>query len=129
MSSPINVLNTNLEPCSKDPLTGYFRNSYCDTCDEDIGAHTVCCRVSEEFLEFSKRAGNDLSTPLPELGFPGLKPGDQWCVCAARWREAYEAGYACPVVLESTNYETLKHVPLEYLQEYAIDNSNFDSAD
>jgi uncharacterized protein (DUF2237 family) len=121
MSTPLNVLNKNLEPCSKNPLTGFFRNGYCDTCNEDMGVHAVCCRVTDEFLEFSKQAGNDLSTPIPEFGFPGLKDGDQWCVCAARWKEAYDAGFACSVVLESTHIETLKYVPLDILLEFAVD--------
>ncbi|MBU1097363.1 MAG: DUF2237 domain-containing protein [Ignavibacteriae bacterium HGW-Ignavibacteriae-2] len=120
MTNPKNVLGENLEPCGKDPVTGFFRNSYCDTCDEDFGVHSVCCRVTEEFLKFSKITGNDLSTPRPEFDFPGLKPGDQWCVCASRWKHAFDSGYACPVVLKSTHEATLNIIPLEALKKYAI---------
>lgn len=119
MAIPKNVLGGNLDPCGKEPMTGFFRNGYCDTCDEDLGIHSVCCLVTEEFLEFSKKAGNDLSTPMPQFGFAGLKPGDKWCVCAARWKEAYNAGFACPVVLESTHEKTLEIIDLEILEEYA----------
>ena len=120
MSYPKNVLGGNLELCGKEPMTGYFRNGFCDTCDEDFGVHTVCCKVTKEFLEFSQAAGNDLSTPVPEYGFPGLQPGDQWCVCAARWLQAYRAGFACRVVLESTHEKTLEIVDLELLKEFAV---------
>ena len=120
MSYPKNVLGGNLESCGKDPVTGYFRNGYCDTCDEDLGVHTVCCLVSEDFLEFSQETGNDLSTPIPDYGFPGLKPGDRWCVCAPRWKQAYDNGFACPVILEATHEATLEIIPIEVLLEYAI---------
>ena len=115
-----NVLGGELKLCCKDPLTGFYRNGRCDTGPEDAGSHTVCARVTAEFLEFSKRSGNDLSTPVPEYGFPGLKPGDCWCVCAGRWREAYFAGVAPPVRLESTHERALEYVPLEELQEHAL---------
>ncbi len=120
MPAPKNVLGGDLIPCGKDPVTGFFRNGYCDTCDEDLGVHSVCCRVTEEFLEFSLEAGNDLSTPIPEYGFSGLKPGDQWCVCAARWLQAYEAGFACPVVLEATHEATLEFISIEILSQFAV---------
>lgn len=114
-----NVLGGPLKPCSHDPVTGFFRDGSCHTCAEDTGLHTVCTEVSAEFLAFSKQAGNDLSTPRPEWGFQGLKPGDRWCVCALRWLEAAEAGCAAPVILNATNEATLTCVPLELLQEYA----------
>jgi uncharacterized protein (DUF2237 family) len=114
-----NVLGGELEPCSTDPLTGFYRNGCCDTGGEDAGVHTVCARMTEEFLEFSKQAGNDLSTPRPEYGFAGLKPGDQWCLCASRWAEALAAGQAPEVVLESTHARTLEWVDLADLQRHA----------
>lgn len=119
MEPSLNVLGGPLRSCSRDPMTGWFRDGCCNTDANDRGSHTICCRVTEEFLEFSRARGNDLSTPAPEYGFPGLKPGDQWCVCAARWREAYQAGRACPVVLESTHRGALQHVRLEELLEHA----------
>ncbi len=114
-----NVLGGLLKPCSVDPVTGFFRNGSCDTCEEDEGCHTVCVEVSVDFLAFSKAAGNDLSTPRPEFDFPGLNPGDRWCVCAARWLEALEADRAAPIVLASTHERTLTIVPLELLQQHA----------
>src|SRR3954470_24445203 len=114
-----NVLGGPLKPCSTAPVTGFFRNGRCDTCTEDHGCHTVCVEVSTEFLAFSSAAGNDLSTPRPEYGFPGLKPGDRWCVCAARWLECLEAGSAAPVALAATHQRTLEIVPLEILQRHA----------
>ncbi len=114
-----NVLGGPLKPCSVDPLTGFFRNGSCDTCAEDAGCHTVCVEVSAEFLAFSRAAGNDLSTPRPEFGFPGLSPGDRWCVCAARWLEAVELGVGSPVVLASTHERTLEIVTEEMLRQYA----------
>ena len=116
----INVFGTQLETCCNDPKTGFFRNGLCDTCKEDIGVHTVCILATEKFLNFSKSAGNDLSTPRPELQFPGVKPGDRWCLCAIRWKEAYDKGMAPPVFLESTHIETLKLVDLNLLQQYAV---------
>lgn len=114
-----NVLGTELIPCSLDPVTGFFRNGCCETGPEDIGLHTVCVVMSAEFLAFSKAAGNDLSTPIPQYGFHGLKPGDRWCLCAPRWKEALDAGMAPQVVLESTHEETLAIVPLGVLKDYA----------
>ncbi len=114
-----NVLGTELETCSTDPMTGFFRNGCCDTGPLDRGVHTVCSRVTAEFLEFSKARGNDLSTPRPEFAFPGLQPGDKWCLCAARWAEAFEAGKAPKVVLEATHEATLGVVSLEVLKAYA----------
>ena len=114
-----NVLGGPLKPCSTQPLTGFFRNGRCDTCAEDQGCHTVCVEVTTEFLAFSRAAGNDLSTPVAEYGFPGLKPGDRWCVCAARWLEVLEMGVASPVVLAATHERTLEIVPLEILQQHA----------
>lgn len=118
-----NVLGGSLVACCLDPLTGFYRNGRCDTATEDIGRHVVCAEVTEDFLEFSRRQGNDLSTPAPELGFPGLQPGDRWCVCAARWREALEAGVAPPVVLGATHETALEVVGLEELLDHALDVS------
>ena len=118
-----NVLGGELQPCGRQPLTGFFRNGCCDTGDEDLGRHTVCARMTAEFLEFSRRQGNDLVTPVPEAGFPGLEPGDRWCLCAARWRQALEAGVAPPVVLSATHESTLELVPLEDLTRHGLDVS------
>ena len=116
---PRNVLGGPLKPCSTAPLTGFFRDGYCRTCAEDQGSHTVCVEVTAAFLVFSKESGNDLSTPRPDLHFPGLQPGDRWCVCAARWLEAYAVGAAPPVVLGSKSEHALEIVPLEALQRHA----------
>lgn len=116
-----NVLGGPLETCCTNPMTGWFRNGRCDTEPGDAGRHVVCVHATAEFLEFSKRAGNDLSTPRPEFGFPGVKPGDRWCVCAARWLEAYEAGMAAPVILAATEESALEVVPLEALKSHALD--------
>ena len=116
-----NVLGTELEPCSYDPLTGFYRNGCCDTGAEDVGLHTVCIEATAEFLEFSKSVGNDLSTPIPEYEFPGVKPGDRWCLCAQRWQQAYEAGVAPPVYLEATHATTSEWVDLDGLRAHAID--------
>jgi uncharacterized protein (DUF2237 family) len=116
-----NVLGGELEPCSLDPVTGFFRNGCCETSHEDVGMHTVCAVMTAEFLDFSKAAGNDLSTPVPEYGFDGLKPGDRWCLCAPRWKEALDAGAAPKVVLESTHEETLAIVPLGVLKDHAVE--------
>jgi uncharacterized protein len=113
--SGLNVLGSGLVACSYDPLTGYFRDGCCDTDATDFGNHTVCARVTEDFLEFSRRRGNDLTTPQPHVRFRGLKAGDRWCLCAVRWLEAHEAGVAPPVVLEATHEAALKVVPLEVL--------------
>lgn len=114
----LNVLGGELETCSRNPMTGFYRDGCCNTGPEDIGAHLVCSQVTEEFLEFSRAAGNDLSTPRPEFGFPGLSPGDRWCVCAARWKEALEAGVAPPVVLEATHVNTLDFVSINDLKRH-----------
>ncbi len=116
-----NVLGGELKPCSARPLTGFFRNGCCETSAEDVGMHTVCAVMTAEFLAFSKQAGNDLSTPRPEFGFPGLKPGDRWCLCAPRWKEALDAGAAPKVVLDATHEETLAIVPLGVLKDYAME--------
>ena len=110
-----NVVGGELLPCSVEPVTGFFRDGCCATGPEDVGSHTVCARMTAEFLEFSKLAGNDLSTPRPEWGFAGLQPGDRWCVCAARWLEAYRAGVAAPVILGATHERALEVVPIEAL--------------
>ena len=119
-STAKNVLGTALKTCGTDPMTGFFRDGCCNTSDDDQGIHTVCAEVTEDFLQFSKEAGNDLSTPRPEYGFPGLKAGDRWCLCAARWAEAADAGMAPRVVLEATHARTLDLVPLAQLQRFAI---------
>ena len=116
----INVLGGVLMPCSTEPLTGFFRDGCCNTGPEDRGLHTVCVVLTAEFLAFSKSAGNDLSTPMPQYGFAGLKPGQRWCLCAARWQEAFEAGAAPQVVLESTHAVTLQVVSLADLKKHAI---------
>lgn len=116
-----NVLGGVLEPCSTVPLTGFFRDGCCNTSAEDVGSHTVCAVMTKEFLAFSKATGNDLSTPRPEYGFPGLKPGDRWCLCAPRWQEALEAGQAPRVVLRATEREALEWCALEDLQANAVD--------
>lgn len=112
-----NVLGTELQTCSADPLTGFYRNGCCDTGAEDLGRHIVCAEVTEAFLAFSKQQGNDLSTPQPEFGFPGLVPGDRWCLCASRWQEAFEAGVAPPVVLEATHALALEWADLGDLED------------
>ena len=115
-----NVLGTPLQPCSFDPNTGFFRDGHCHTCAQDHGSHTVCAVMTAEFLAFSKSRGNDLSSPMPQFEFPGLKAGDHWCLCAGRWLEAYEAGKAPKVNLEATNEAALAIVPLEALHEHAF---------
>ena len=105
---------------SDNPKTGFFRNGLCDTCKEDTGVHTVCILATEEFLKFSKSVGNDLSTPHPEFQFTGVNPGDHWCLCALRWKEAYDNGMAPPVFLDSTHIETLKLINLNILQQFAL---------
>ena len=116
-----NVLGGPLASCSDEPLTGFFRDGCCNTGPEDVGLHVVCAKVTQAFLEFARRQGNDLITPAPHYGFPGLKPGDRWCVCVGTWRQAYEAGVAPPVVLAATHEETLAVVPLERLRQLAVD--------
>ncbi len=117
-----NVLGEPLEPCSFDPVTGFYRNGSCSTGEEDLGCHAVCIQATAEFLEFSRQAGNDLSTPMLEFGFPGLKPGGRWCVCAPRWKEALDAGFAPPIFLRATHQAALKYVTRSILEEYAIDD-------
>jgi len=116
-----NVLGGRLEPCSDSPRTGFYRDGCCNTGPEDFGLHVVCAQMTEQFLDFSREQGNDLSMPAPEAGFPGLEPGDRWCVCAGRWREAFEAGVAPPVVLSATHEEALAVVPLDALKRHALD--------
>lgn len=120
MEPPLNVLGTPLMSCSHDPVTGWYRDGCCNTDANDHGSHTVCAQVTSEFLEFLREAGNDLITPHPEHHFPGLVGGDQWCVCAASWRQAYRVGIACPIHLESTHQKALEIVPLEELMAFAI---------
>ena len=115
----VNVLGERLKPCAFDPMTGFFRDGCCNTGPEDRGRHTVCARMTQEFLDFSRARGNDLSSPRPEFGFPGLKPGDRWCLCALRWREAWEAGMAPPVILESTHMAALEVIPFDALRSHA----------
>lgn len=116
----LNVLGSDLQACSFDPLTGFFRDGCCRTDDDDLGSHVVCARMTTEFLEFSRDQGNDLITPRPEFRFPGLKAGDRWCVCALRWKEALDAGVAPPVYLEATHARTLDVVSLEVLKAHAV---------
>jgi len=116
-----NVLGRELQPCSTEPITGFFRNGCCETGHADVGMHTVCAVMTAEFLEYSRSVGNDLSTPMPDYNFPGLKPGDRWCLCAPRWKEALDAGAAPQVVLEATHEETLAIVPLGVLKDYAVE--------
>jgi uncharacterized protein (DUF2237 family) len=118
-----NVLGEPLELCCTNPKTGFYRDGFCHTGPQDVGVHTVCAQVTEEFLAFSQRMGNDLSTPRPEFGFPGLNPGDGWCLCAGRWLEAFKAGCAPRVKLRSTHERTLEIVDLDLLKPYAIDLS------
>ena len=121
-TTPRNVLGGPLEPCSKDPLTGFYRTGCCETGPEDAGRHVICVQVDAAFLEFSRSVGNDLSTPLPEFGFKGLQAGNQWCLCAQRWVQALEAGCAPPVVLAATEASALKIASLEDLTAHALDS-------
>ena len=116
-----NVLGGELEPCSRNPVTGFFRNGCCETGPDDLGLHTVCAVMTAEFLDYSRSMGNDLSTPQPAYHFPGLKPGDRWCLCAPRWKEALDDGQAPPLVLAATHEETLAIVTLGVLMDYAAD--------
>jgi len=126
---PLNVLGESLAPCSMDPLTGWFRDGCCNTDGNDDGVHTVCAVMTDDFLEFSASKGNDLSTPMPQFGFAGLKAGDQWCLCAPRWAEALEAGMAPKVVLAATHARTLDWCNLDDLRNYAVDVEPVDDAD
>jgi hypothetical protein len=121
MTEAKNILGGPLQVCSTDPMTGYYRNGCCDTGAGDMGAHVVCAQVTEEFLTYTKNQGNDLSTPRPQFNFPGLAPGDRWCLCASRWQEALESGVAPPVILEATHAMALEHVSLNDLKRYALD--------
>jgi len=116
----INVLGDPLEMCGDQPMTGYYRDSYCNTCDEDFGSHTVCAEITQLFLDYSKAKGNDLSTPAPQFGFEGLKEGDSWCLCASRWLEAYESGAAPLVYLQRTHERALEIIPLATLQKFSV---------
>ena len=120
-TSGLNVLGDPLEPCGTEPMTGYYRDGACSCGDDDLGLHAVCAVVTEEFLAHQRGVGNDLSTPMPHYGFPGLHPGDRWCVVATRWLQAYRDGVAAPVVLASTNQRALEVVPLDALREHAVD--------
>ena len=120
----LNIFGEEMEACCFDPLTGWRRDGYCNTDDFDHGSHVVCCEVTEAFLKFSKERGNDLSTPRPEFNFPGLKEGDRWCLCAMRWQEAFEAGVAPRVFLESCHQKALEFVKLEDLDQYAMHRLN-----
>jgi uncharacterized protein (DUF2237 family) len=117
----VNVFDEPLIACSLDPITGFFRDGCCNTNEQDLGSHTICIQISKEFLEYSRFKGNDLSTPVPDFGFPGLKPGDNWCLCAARWLEAHEHNMAPRVYLQRTHKKALDIVPLKLLSGYAID--------
>jgi uncharacterized protein (DUF2237 family) len=123
MPQPRNVFGEPLTPCSHDPLTGFTRSGSCETGPQDLGSHTICVQVTADFLEFSKAQGNDLTTPAAEFDFPGLLPGDRWCLCAARWRQAFEAGCAPRVVLRATHERALATVPLADLKPFAVDLS------
>ena len=121
MSTARNVLGTPLQTCSTRPLTGFYRDGCCNTGEEDVGLHLVCCRVTADFLAHQRSIGNDLVTPASHYGFPGLRPGDGWCVCVQRWKESLEAGAACPVVLEATHMSALEYVDLDDLKRHAAD--------
>jgi len=121
VTSELNVLGTPLEPCGTDPMTGFFRDGCCSTGPEDVGSHTVCAVMTREFLEHQVAVGNDLVTPRPEWSFPGLSPGDRWCVVAMRWAQAYDDGVAAPVVLASTHERALEVIPIDVLQQHAVD--------
>ena len=115
-----NVLGSDLQLCCSNPMTGYYRDGYCRTGGQDFGVHVVCAQMTAEFLTFTKQQGNDLSTPIPAYDFPGLKPGDRWCLCASRWQEAKEAGVAPPVILDATHIRALEVVSLDELKQYAL---------
>jgi uncharacterized protein (DUF2237 family) len=121
MTDDRNVLGGELEPCGTDPVTGFYRDGCCSSGPDDLGSHTVCAVVSAEFLTYQRQIGNDLTTPRPEYQFPGLRPGDRWCVVASRWLQAYEAGFAAPVVLASTHARAMEIIPLDALRMLAVD--------
>ena len=120
MTEALNVLGEKLEICCTSPMTGFYRDGYCQTGVSDVGSHLICAELTEDFLEFTKRRGNDLSTPRPEYLFPGLKSGDRWCLCVSRWKEALNSGVAPPVVLSATHQKALEVLPLEVLQEHSL---------
>lgn len=120
-----NVFGSDLLVCSSEPLTGFFRTGKCETCGDDQGMHTVCAEMTAEFLRFSRQAGNDLSTPRPEFRFPGLRPGDRWCLCLPRWLEALEAGVAPKLVLKATHISAIEHISMDVLLEYALDADDY----
>lgn len=121
MDESVNVFGEHLESCSEEPMTGFFRDGCCNTSEQDFGSHTVCVEVTEEFLQFSRSRGNDLITPMPEYGFPGLRAGDRWCLCASRWLEAEQAEAAPRVYLRRTHQRALEIVPMDLLRQYAAD--------
>ena len=121
MTTDKNIFGESLSLCSGDPLTGFTRSGCCESPSEDVGSHTVCVEITREFLEFSRSVGNDLSTPVPEFGFAGLLPGDRWCLCAARWQQAFEAGYAPRVILSATHQRCLDVIDIADLKSYALD--------
>ncbi|MEH2205219.1 MAG: DUF2237 domain-containing protein [Nostoc sp.] len=123
MTDAKNVIDGNLEVCCTSPMTGFYRDGFCRTGGQDFGSHVVCAQVTSEFLEFTKSQGNDLSTPVPDFNFPGLKPGDRWCLCASRWQEALEAGVAPPVILSATHARALEVVSLDELKKHALTSS------
>lgn len=116
----LNVLGESMASCCYAPITGYFRNGFCHTATTDLGQHTMCVQMTAEFLNFSQKVGNDLITPLPEVDFPGLEPGDFWCICVTRWVEAYQAGIAPPIKIQACHQAVLSYVPLDVLMEYAV---------
>ena len=121
MEKQKNILGEEIELCCDNPITGFFRDGFCNTDERDEGVHTVCGSMTEDFLKFSKSRGNDLSTPRPEFDFPGLKEGDNWCLCAERWKEAYECGFAPKIFLKSTNKKAFKIIEIEILKDFALD--------
>ncbi|MEH2275226.1 DUF2237 family protein [Nostoc sp.] len=123
MTEAKNVIGGNLDVCCTSPMTGFYRDGFCRTGGQDFGSHVVCAEVTSEFLEFTKSRGNDLSTPVPDSNFPGLKPGDRWCLCASRWQEALEAGVAPPVILSATHARALEMVSLDELKKHALTSS------
>ncbi|MDZ8096239.1 MAG: DUF2237 domain-containing protein [Nostoc sp. DedQUE04] len=123
MTDAKNVIDGNLEVCCTSPVTGFYRDGFCRTGGQDFGSHVICAQVTSEFLEFTKSQGNDLSTPVPDFNFPGLKPGDRWCLCASRWQEALEAGVAPPVILSATHARALEVVSLDELKKHALTSS------
>ncbi|MBC6432617.1 DUF2237 domain-containing protein [Nostoc sp. HG1] len=123
MTEAKNVIGGNLEACCTSPITGFYRDGFCRTGGQDFGSHVVCAEVTSEFLEFTKSHGNDLSTPVPDSNFPGLKPGDRWCLCASRWQEALDAGVAPPVILSATHARALEMVSLDELKKHALTSS------